>query len=57
MLAYSNAAYAADPFDQVTVSATPTRPRPVPLLIGAAVAGLIFGTVLALVWRRRAVAA
>lgn len=53
MLAYGNAPYAADPFDQVTVSAEPTRPRPVPLLIGALVAGLILGAVAALLLARR----
>lgn len=53
MLAYSNAPYAADPFDQVTSSAEPTRPRPVPVLLGAAVAGLILGIVAALLLARR----
>ncbi|MBC7521871.1 MAG: hypothetical protein H7268_12360 [Sandarakinorhabdus sp.] len=57
MLAYGNAPYAADPFDQVTVSAEPTRPRPIPLLIGALVAGLILGAVAALLLAWRASAA
>lgn len=54
MLAYGNAPYAADPFDIATVSAVPTRPRPLPLLVGAGFAGLIIGLVLAAGWRRRA---
>lgn len=53
MLAYANAPYAADPFDRATVSLEPTRPRPVPLLIGAGVAGLLAGLVTAALWRRR----
>ena len=48
MLAYGNAPYAADPFDIATASAEPTRPRPIPLLSGSLVAGLIIGLVLAL---------
>ena len=54
MLAFGNAPYAADPFDVVNVSMTPMRPRPVPLLIGAALAGLLSGAVLALLLARRA---
>lgn len=57
MLVASDAAYAAEPFDRITVSAVPSRPRPVPLLLGAGVAGLLLGTVLAAAWRRRAIAA
>lgn len=53
MLAYSNAAYAAEPFDSATASVAPTRPRPIPLLIGAAIFGLLLGAVAAVVWRRR----
>lgn len=53
MLVASDAAYAAEPFDRITVSALPTRPRPVPMLIGAGVAGLFLGAVLAAAWRRR----
>lgn len=45
MLAYGNAPYAADPFDAPTASLAPTRPRPVPLLIGAGVAGAILGVI------------
>ncbi|MFZ4688904.1 MAG: hypothetical protein ACOYLS_06680 [Polymorphobacter sp.] len=52
MLAYGNAPYAADPFDIATASPEPTRPRPVPLLAGASVAGLLLGFVLA-VWLGR----
>ncbi len=47
MLTSSNTAYAAEPFDDVTVSAEPTRPRVVPLLAGAALVGLLLGTVAA----------
>jgi hypothetical protein len=54
MLAFGSAPYAADPFDDATVSATPTRPRPVPMLAGGAVAGLLLGMVLALWLARRA---
>lgn len=55
MLTASDTAYAAEPFDGVTVSADPTRPKVVPLLIGAALVGLLLGT-LAAAWlglRRR----
>jgi uncharacterized protein involved in exopolysaccharide biosynthesis len=31
----------------------PTRPRPLPLLAGAGLAGLLLGMLLAVVWRRR----
>lgn len=57
MLTASDTAYAAEPFDDVTVSADPTRPKVVPLLTGAALAGLLLGTVAAAWWglrRRRA---
>lgn len=57
MLVASDAAYAAEPFDRITVSALPTRPRPVPMLIGAGVAGLLLGAALAAGWRRRAIMA
>lgn len=45
MLAYGNAPYAADPFDVPTASLAPTRPRAVPLLVGAGVAGAILGII------------
>jgi uncharacterized protein involved in exopolysaccharide biosynthesis len=53
MLAYGNAPYAADAFDVVTASQGPTRPSPGRLLIGAAIAGLLLGLVLAAVVGRR----
>lgn len=53
MLAFGAAPYAAEPFDVVTVSAEPTRPRPLPLLIGGGIAGLLLGAVLALLLDRR----
>jgi uncharacterized protein involved in exopolysaccharide biosynthesis len=55
MLTASDTAYAAEPFDDVTVSAEPTRPKVVSLLAGAALAGLLLGTVAAAWWglRRR----
>jgi uncharacterized protein involved in exopolysaccharide biosynthesis len=55
MLTASDTAYAAEAFDDVTVSAEPTRPKVVPLLAGAALAGLLLGTVAAAWWglRRR----
>lgn len=53
MLAYGNAPYAADPFDVVTASSEPTHPRPGRLLIGAVIAGLLLGLVLAAVTGRR----
>lgn len=55
MLVFADAPYAADPLDDTVVSPLPTRPRAVPLLAGAAVAGLLLGTVLALLlaWRGR----
>jgi hypothetical protein len=55
MLTAADTAYAAEPFDDVTVSTDPTRPKVVPLLAGAALAGLLLGTVAAAWWglRRR----
>lgn len=55
MLVFADAPYAADPLDETVVSLVPTRPRAVPLLAGAAVVGLLLGTVLALLlaWRGR----
>ncbi len=53
MLAYGNAPYAADPFDLVTASPEPTKPRPGRLLIGAGLAGLLLGLALAAVTGRR----
>jgi hypothetical protein len=53
MLTASETAYAAEPFDDVTVSADPTRPKVVPLLAGAALAGLLLGTVAAAWWGMR----
>ena len=47
MLTASDTAFAAEPFDGVTVSAEPTRPKVVPLLAGAGLAGLLLGTVAA----------
>jgi len=54
MLAHADAPYAADPFDRVTASLEPTRPRPVALLLGALVAGLMLGLVLAVALPPRA---
>lgn len=54
MLVYSNAPYAAEPFDVPTASAEPTQPRAIPLLAGAAVAGLLLGGVLAAILGGRA---
>ena len=54
MLVYSNAPYAAEPFDTATASAEPTRPRALPLLAGAGIAGLLLGSVLAAVLGGRA---
>jgi len=48
MLAFGTAPYAADPLDASTVSSAPTRPRPVPLLAGGSVAGMLLAAVLAL---------
>lgn len=53
MLAFGTAPYAADPFDDTTVSLVPTRPRPLPLLAGGGVAGLLLGAVLAIGLARR----
>ncbi len=53
MLAGADAAYAADPFDVVTVSAEPTRPRALILLGAALVIGLLLGTVIAAIAGRR----
>ncbi len=59
MLAHSDAPYAAEPFDVTTASSEPTRPRPLAMLIGAAVAGLVIGLALAIAgpdprrWRQR----
>lgn len=53
MLAYGNAPYAAEPFDLATASLEPTRPRPMPVLIGGLVTGLILGIVAALWFGRR----
>jgi hypothetical protein len=47
MLTASDTAYAAELFDDVTVSAEPTRPKVMPLLAGAALVGLLLGTVAA----------
>jgi hypothetical protein len=43
MLSGAGTAYAADRFDDIIASPEPTRPRPMPLLAGAAVAGLLLG--------------
>ena len=53
MLAYGNAPYAAEPFDLATASLAPTRPRPMPVLIGGLVAGLILGVIAALWFGRK----
>lgn len=53
MLAYGNAPYAAEPFDVATASLEPTRPRPIPLLGGAAAAGLVLGIAAAVLLGRR----
>ncbi len=55
MLSGAGTAYAADRFDDITASPEPVRPRVVPLLAGAGVAGLLLGTLAAigLAGRRR----
>lgn len=53
MLAFGTAPYAADPLDETTVSLTPVRPRPLPLLAGGGIAGVLLGAVLALWMARR----
>jgi hypothetical protein len=55
MLVFAAAPYAADPLDDVMVSAAPTRPRPLPLLVAGGVAGLLLGAAMALwlAWRAR----
>jgi ElaB/YqjD/DUF883 family membrane-anchored ribosome-binding protein len=47
MLVNAGPSYAADAFDVATASPEPVRPRPVALLAGSAVAGLVLGLVLA----------
>lgn len=54
MLVNSNAPYAAEPFDAPMASADPIKPRAIPLLIGAGIAGLLLGSVLAAVLGHRA---
>jgi hypothetical protein len=54
MLVFAQAPYAADTLDDTIVSPVPTRPRPVPLLAGGGVAGLLLGVVLALLMAARA---
>jgi hypothetical protein len=53
MLVNSRQPYAAQPFGAVTASTGPTRPRPVLLLLGALISGVILGTALALFLGRR----
>lgn len=48
MFSGAGTAYAADRFDDITASPEPTRPRPVPLLAGAGVAGLLLGMLAAI---------
>lgn len=53
MLVNAAAPYAAEPFGPATASPRPTAPRPIPVLVGATVAGLIAGLALAALLGRR----
>ena len=53
MMASNPAPYAADPFGRVTVSPQPTRPKPVAVLSGFILAGLVLGVAAALLLARR----
>ncbi len=53
MMASNPAPYAADPFGRVTVSPQPTHPKPIAVLMGFILAGLVLGVVLALLMARR----
>ncbi len=54
MMLINNAApFAAEPFGPATASLQPTSPRPLPTLIGATIAGLIFGAAGVMLFGRR----
>jgi uncharacterized protein involved in exopolysaccharide biosynthesis len=57
MLVNASAPYAAEPFGPATSSLRPTKPRPIPVLIGTTVAGLIAGTAVAVLLGRRRIRA
>lgn len=53
MLVNNTTPYAAEPFGPATVSLRPTKPRPISMLIGTTIAGLIAGVALAVLLGRR----
>lgn len=53
MLVNNTTPYAADPFGPATVSLQPTNPRPIPVLVGTTVAGLIAGIAFAVLLGRK----